>query len=222
MTMTHANRPHPLAKSAVCWIGLLLLLTTAPIVADPGRAESVSQPVQQSPIWIQDPYSGDVVLTMVREPDTSLWNGARITDYEESLKVDADPPLGVLTISKLDIQIPIYNGTDEFNLNRGVGRIKGMARLDGEGHLGISGHRDGIFRGLKDIQQGDEILIQSTQGVKRYAVDDITIVPKSDVSVLAPTDGDQLTIVTCYPFYFVGNAPKRYIVTATPRPPVLD
>ena len=145
-------------------------------------------------------------------------NAARIKEYEDSLKVNAAPPLGILTIRKVNIQVPIYNGTDEFNLNRGAGRIKGMAKMDEVGNLGISGHRDGIFRGLKDIQMGDDILIQTTRGVKKFAVSSINIVPKDDISVLAPTTEKTLTLVTCYPFYFVGHAPKRYIVKATPNP----
>ena len=167
------------------------------------------------PLWIQDPWTGKNTLTQVGEPDTSLWNAKRITDYEESLEVDSAPPLGILTIDKLDIRVPIYNGTSELSLNKGAGRIKGMARMDEDGNLGISGHRDGYFRVLKDIQVGDEIEVQSTTGVQAYQVSSIDIVPKSDVSVLVKSDEKMLTLVTCYPFYFVGNAPKRYIVKAS-------
>lgn len=174
-----------------------------------------SQPAGATPVWIQDPYTGDNVLTHISEPDTSLWNATRITDYEESLKVNSAPPLGIFTIDKLNIRVPIYNGTSEFYLNKGVGRIKGMAKMDEVGNLGISGHRDGFFRVLKDIKLGDDIEILTTQGIEQYEVSSITIIPKSDISILAPTTDKTLTIVTCYPFYFVGNAPKRYIVKAT-------
>jgi sortase A len=167
-----------------------------------------------TPIWIQDPYTSDSVLTYVGEHDTSLWNATRITDYQDSLKVKATPPLGIFTIKKLNLQVPIYNGTSEYYLNRGLGRIKGMAKMDETGNLGISGHRDGFFRVLKDIEVGDDIEIQTTRGVESYAVTSITIIPKSDISILAPTTDKTLTIVTCYPFYFVGHAPERYIVKA--------
>ena len=167
-------------------------------------------------IWIQDPYTGDSVLTMVRAPDQSLWNAARIEDYEKSLEAEFPPPLGVLTIESLNIQVPIWNGTDDLTLDRGAGRIKGMARMNEDGNLGISGHRDGYFRAIKDIALGDDILIQTPRGVEKYEVSNIRIVPKSDVSVLAPTTEKTLTIVTCYPFYYVGHAPKRMIVTALP------
>jgi LPXTG-site transpeptidase (sortase) family protein len=201
---------------------IALLMVFAQINADTGQQQDASpaepQQVRQTAIWIQDPYTSDSVLTWVGEPDQSLWNGQRITDYEDSLKVDTAPPLGILTIRSLNIQVPIYNGTDEFILDRGAGRIRGMARMDEVGNLGISGHRDGFFRALKDIQVGEDILIQTTRGVKKYAVSSIDIVPKEDISVLAPTTEQTLTLITCYPFYFVGHAPKRYIVTALPNP----
>jgi len=183
----------------------------------PADGKISPQSPELTPVWIQDPYTSENVLTSIAEPDQSLWNATRVTDYEESLKVKAEPPLGIFTIKTLNIQVPIYNGTDEFYLNRGLGRIKGMAKMDEIGNLGISGHRDGFFRALKDIQLGDDIEIQTTRGVESYAVTSITIIPKNDISILAPTTDKTLTIVTCYPFYFVGHAPKRYIVKATAK-----
>ena len=201
-------------KSGRLHLGCLLAGIVLLMLSTPSRADRQ--------LWIQDPYTSDSVLTSVRDPDTSLWNAAQIDHYEESLKVDTAPPLGILTIDKLNIQVPIYNGTEKFILNRGAGRIKGMAKMDEEANLGISAHRDGFFRGLKDIEVGDDIEIQTTRGVEKYAVTAINIVPKSDVSVLAPKTEKTLTLVTCYPFYFVGNAPKRYIVTALPKSPGYD
>ena len=92
--------------------------------------------------------------------------------------------------------------------------------MDGLGNLGISAHRDSFFRGLKDIELGDEVLVQTTRGVDRYAVADIRIVDKHDHSVLEETEDKRLTLVTCYPFYYAGHAPKRFIVTALPAPPI--
>ena len=211
MKIQSLNIKHGWRQAVLFLSGIALLLVFIQIRA------GESQQTSQFPIWIQDPYTSDSVLTYVDEPDYSLWNATRITDYEESLEVDTAPPLGILTIEKLNIQVPIYNGTDEFILDRGAGRIKGMAKMDEAGNLGISGHRDGFFRGLKDIEVGDDILIQTTRGVEKYAVSSITIVPKEDVSVLAPTTEKTLTLITCYPFYFVGHAPKRLIVTAKPK-----
>lgn len=146
------------------------------------------------------------------EPDYSLWSKKRIDDYHTSLKQRDDAPLGILRIEKLDLKVPVYNGTDEINLNRGAGRIKGTARVDSPGNLGIAAHRDGFFRGLKDIEIGDSINMLTHQGTTEFVVSSITIVDPKDISVLAPTDDPTITLVTCYPFYFVGHAPKRYIV----------
>jgi sortase A len=146
------------------------------------------------------------------EPDYSQWSEKRISDYHAGNAQRDDPPLAVLSIDKLGLKVPVYDGTDEINLNRGAGRIRGTARIDARGNLGIAGHRDGFFRGLKDIEIGDNIGMLTYEGNKQFIVSSITIVDPSDVSVLAPTENPTITLVTCYPFYYVGNAPKRYIV----------
>lgn len=158
---------------------------------------------------------GAVLDARIAAPDQALWTEKRIREYEASLKVEAAPPLAVITIDTLGIEVPVYDGADDFNLNRGVARIRGTARVDGAGNLGIAGHRDGFFRGLKDIAVGDTIDLLTAGGEVRYRVASIDIVDPTDVSVLAPTEAPTLTLVTCYPFYYVGDAPKRYIVKAT-------
>ena len=146
------------------------------------------------------------------EPDYALWSSKRINDYHAGNAERDDPPLAIVSIDKLDLKVPVYDSTDEINLNRGAGRIKGTARIDTPGNLGIAGHRDGFFRALKDIEVGDSIDMLTFNGNTEFVVSSITIVDPTDVSVLAPTDASTITLVTCYPFYFVGHAPKRYIV----------
>ena len=146
------------------------------------------------------------------EPDYSLWSDKRVNDYHASNLQREDAPLAVLSISKLDLKVPVYNSTDEINLNRGAGRIKGTAKIGSPGNLGIAAHRDGFFRVLKDIELGDSIEMLTHQGKTEFVVSSITIVDPTDVSVLAATEDSTITLVTCYPFYFVGHAPKRYIV----------
>jgi len=163
----------------------------------------------------ENPLAGASTLWEVTRPNQELWAAKRIAEYEESLKVEAGPPLAVLSIGKLDIQVPVYNGADDFNLNRGVGRIKGTAPIDAVGNLGIAGHRDGFFRGLKDIAVGDRIDLQTPGGTVAYSVSSILIVGPDDVSVLDPTREQTLTLVTCYPFFYVGHAPMRFIVKAS-------
>jgi len=102
----------------------------------------------------------------------------------------------------------------DLTLNRGVGRILGTAQIGRPGNLGIAGHRDGFFRGLKDIGPGDYIEILRPGGTDRYAVSQVQIVTPADTYVLNSVPKPTLTLVTCFPFYYVGSAPKRYVVTA--------
>lgn len=145
-------------------------------------------------------------------PDQALWSAPRIAAYRASARVARDVPLGVLTIPSVKLEAPIFEGTAELTLNRGIGRIEGTAGVGASGNLGLAGHRDGYFRVLKDVQVGDTIDVQQLTSTTRYRVTDIFIVAPTDVHVLAATDTATLTLVTCYPFYFIGEAPQRYIV----------
>lgn len=147
--------------------------------------------------------------------DFSLWAEKRIQAYRDSLLSKTDPPLAVLGIAKLRIRVPVFDGTDDLTLNRGVGRIIGTAKPGSPGNIGIAGHRDGFFRGLKDISVGDEVDLAMTNEKATYIVDQIEIVSPDDVQVLHPRSAPSLTLVTCYPFYFVGDAPKRFVVHAS-------
>jgi sortase A len=144
----------------------------------------------------------------------ALWDRKRVQEYLSSANLIASRPLAVLRIPKIELEVPVYNDTDDLTLNRGVGRIIGTAQVGGRGNLGIAGHRDGFFRGLKDLAVGDEIYIDRTGQTDTYAVESIEIVSPTDVSVLKATQLPSITLVTCYPFYYVGSAPQRYIVHA--------
>jgi sortase A len=99
-------------------------------------------------------------------------------------------------------------------LRLGAGHIESTPLPGEAGNSGIAGHRDTFFRELKDIQSNDEIQIQTATGLFRYEVDWVRVVTPDDISVLAPSTDSVLTLVTCYPFYFVGPAPKRFVVRA--------
>jgi len=147
--------------------------------------------------------------------DTSLWAEGRIEEYRESLLHDFGVPMAVMRIRKLEIEVPVLPGTDDLTLNRGVGWIEGTAAPGTDGNCAVAGHRDGFFRRLQDIELGDEIEVETLEGSRTYVVDDLTIVDPSNVSVLAERDLPSVTLVTCYPFYFVGSAPQRFIVRAS-------
>jgi sortase A len=154
-------------------------------------------------------------LSALGEPDTSLWNAGRVTDYQASLKADLPPVLGVLEVPSVGLKVPVYSTNTELVMDRGAGVIDGMAYPHEPGNIGISGHRDGYFRVLKDVQVGDPIILQSLEGPKHFRINATRIVPIKDKTLLRDTDEQTVTLVTCYPFYFVGHAPKRFIVTAS-------
>jgi sortase A len=147
-------------------------------------------------------------------PDQSLWAAARVRDYQAAQR-EPMKAVAVLTIPSLKLEVPVFEGDDEISLNRGAGLVAGMGTPDAGGNVGIAGHRDGYFRVLKDIKVGDFIEVRTRIKLHRYRVSSIDIVDKTDKRLLADTDEPGVTLVTCYPFYYLGNAPQRYIVAAT-------
>lgn len=147
--------------------------------------------------------------------DFTLWNPKRVVAYKESLSAKTDLPIAILRIPKINLEVPVFNDTDDLTLNRGVGRILGTAQIGQPGNLGIAGHRDGFFRGLMDVGRDDSVELIQPGRTDQYVITEIRIVNPDDVSVLAPTPTPTLTLVTCFPFYFVGHAPQRYVVMAS-------
>ena len=155
-----------------------------------------------------------------RKPDSlgvnlSLWSAPRIDAYKRTLARHFQPALAVLRVQKIKLEVPVLEGTDDLTLNRGAGWIRGTARPEDFGNVGIAGHRDGFFRGLKDLKMGDTMDLVTRGRTDTYVVDDIRIVNPDDVSVLRQGGARSLTLVTCYPFYLVGSAPQRYVLHAS-------
>ena len=155
-----------------------------------------------------------VAAQQVAEPDLSLWDEERIHAWRRSLDAPAAAPLGVLRIPKIRLEVAVLPGTDDFTLNRAVGHIEDTATPGTDGNAGIAGHRDGFFRGLKDVGPDDAIELETLGKKEIYRVERTWIVLPEDVSVLDPTPKRSITLVTCYPFYHVGPAPQRFIVRA--------
>jgi sortase A len=156
-------------------------------------------------------------MPVLPDPDRSLWSAQRIRAYDAGNA--RTTPLGVLRIPSINLAVPIYEGTADSALDRGAGRIEGTAQLDEPGNVGIAAHRDGFFRGLKDIDIGSELTLQTPRGDRRYRVTRLLVTDPADVSVIGRTPTAMVTLVTCYPFYFVGSAPQRFIVRAEPIAP---
>jgi sortase A len=122
--------------------------------------------------------------------------------------------IGRIDVSRLGISVMVMEGTTARTLRRAAGHIPGTALPGQPGNVGISAHRDTFFRPLRNVEPNDVITLTTLAGEYRYHVLSTRIVSPSDVSVLDPGDGETLTLVTCYPFYFVGPAPNRFVVKA--------
>ena len=147
-------------------------------------------------------------------PELTLWSPQRIAAWQNTLTLPREEPLAVLHIPSVRLQVPVLEGTSDLILDRGAGHVEETAMPGAPGNSGIAGHRDGFFRGLKDVKLGDAIELETLQGTQTYRIARTWIVSPDDVSVLDPTPEQAITLVTCYPFYFVGSAPQRYIIRA--------
>lgn len=152
-----------------------------------------------------------------RKKNNDSWPVAQLKNYAHSFAQRTTPPLAVLRIAKLNLEVPVLEGTDDITLNRGVGHIRGTAFPGQQGNVGIAGHRDSFFRELREISRGDTIELVTLSNSRFYVVDQIAITTPDNVSALEPRPKPSLTLVTCYPFNYIGNAPKRYIVAASLR-----
>lgn len=122
--------------------------------------------------------------------------------------------IGRVEVPRLHLSAMVEEGTDEGTLGRAVGHVPGTALPGAAGNVAIAGHRDSFFRALKDLRRNDEINFETLDGSFRYTVEEMSVVGPSDTSVLKPTEDKTLTIVTCFPFNYIGPAPRRFIVRA--------
>jgi sortase A len=161
---------------------------------------------------------GSAINAFAREagsPDQSSWSPERIREFAATQQSVTSRPLALLHIPSLQLTVPLYETATELHLNRGVGLIEHMAQPGEGGNLGIAGHRDGFFRALKDIARGDLIEVQTHRRIYQYRVVTTQIVAAADTTLLADTAEPTVTLVTCYPFYYLGHAPQRFVVRAS-------
>ena len=147
-------------------------------------------------------------------PLSSVTEAGRAQWESPDVKTLAGVPLGRLEISSIGLAAVIMEGIDGKTLGVAVGHIPGTPLPGQLGNVGLAAHRDTFFRGLRKVHKGDEITLVTLHGSYRYRVDSTRVVKADDISVLAATTVDNLTLITCYPFYFVGNAPERFIVSS--------
>ena len=131
--------------------------------------------------------------------------------------------VGRIEIPRISVSAVVREGADDKTLKRAAGHVPYTALPGEHGNVGIAAHRDSFFRNLRNVREGDLIRMETTWGLYEYQVESLTIVKPENVEVLDPTPAPSLTLVTCYPFNYVGSAPKRFIVRARQvNPPVED
>jgi LPXTG-site transpeptidase (sortase) family protein len=173
-------------------------------------------------------FTGVFLLSMY----AGWWAGAKLFQYEHGalfdrqLKEESPAPnspgsnpenlelTGRVEIERLGLDALIQEGTDEATLSRAVGHIPGTSVPWNGGNVALAAHRDTFFRGLGDLEPGDRIRLTTLRGSFEYEVDSTKVVSPASVDVLAATGQPQLTLVTCWPFHYIGPAPMRYIVRA--------
>jgi sortase A len=171
-------------------------------------------------------FAADEIAWLIRGAKTGALAQENAETQEPIPSAKAPLPdrlIGRMRIPRLRVAVMVREGADEHTLRRAVGHIPGTGLPGTTGNVALAGHRDSFFRELRNIRKDDKIELQTGQDTYRYAVRSVEVVSPKDVQVLKASGGETLTLVTCYPFSYVGSAPKRFIVRAarvgtSPRP----
>ncbi len=143
------------------------------------------------------------------------WSVKRIAAWRDTFDDNGPEAFAMLSVPSAGINVPIFEGASERNLNAGAAWIEGTDKPGFDfGNTGIAGHRDGFFRGLQKVKIGEPLTINANGEELSYIISDISIVDPGNIDTLLPQQNEVVTLVTCYPFYFVGHAPQRYVVQA--------
>jgi LPXTG-site transpeptidase (sortase) family protein len=146
--------------------------------------------------------------------DIATWSAQRLRAFAR-LRAAFDPPVAaVLVLPRQEVRIPVFAGVDEVSMTLGAGHLPETAPLDGQGNIALTAHRDGPFRVLRDTAIGDPVVLRLNGRERRFTVIRQSVVGPDRVDVLDSTLATTLTLITCYPFYFVGSAPQRYVLQA--------
>jgi len=199
MAMTEQDRFTRQSRRFLHWTRLLLMLTGVLALAYVGLTLLNARSFQNAASQTLDKQIHTVGLRPIIQARKIVKEGDVV---------------GRIEIPRIGMSVMVLQGTTARTLRLGAGHIEGTALPGEAGNVGIAGHRDTFFRGLKDIHRDDEILLQTVDGIARYKVDWIQITAPGDGGIVSPTTESGLTLVTCYPFHYIGAAPERYVVHA--------
>jgi sortase A len=203
------GKPHKKSKMGIL-IGIPLLLFISGIaLVSIGTYNYFKYAYYISRIFIQEDFKPD---SSVKLQGNKKASEEKTTETKKITFPSLGDKFGDLIIETGGINVPVIHGDSEKDLLAGVGHYAG-SRYPGEGsNIVLAGHRNSVFKGLKDVKKGDKIKFNTTYGNYVYQVSEFKIINGGDKSIVQPTDTEKLTIYTCYPFNYVGNAPKRYVV----------
>ena len=166
--------------------------------------QAVAEPAAPAPAPLPPPRE----LTWSGKVDMTLWSQVRVRTYKAALMQEPPRALAILRIPRIKLEVPVYDGTTDAVLDLAAGRIEDTALPGTAGNVGIAAHRDGFFRVLKDIKEGDALVLDTPAATEHYRVEWIRITIPEDVSVIDPTPGPAVTLVGCYPFYYSARPPS--------------
>ena len=157
-------------------------------------------------------YQEGIVRVFDRERDRK--SSSAISEMSQAPVPEPGDLVGKLEIPRIGISVIVVEGVDRTELEHAAGHIPGTALPGQPGNIGIAAHRDTFFQPLAAIRPGDTMTVGTIEGMYRYRVTSTQVVRPQDISVLYPIGWDTLTLVTCYPFHYIGAAPERFIVHA--------
>lgn len=165
-------------------------------------------------IWSQSNYSVKATPSRIYKPTIKIAKKKTSNKKLYPVYQKGGDDIGILTMQSLNQKLPIVQGTGENELKKGVGHFTQSVLPGEKDNCVLSGHRDTVFSKIGKLKIGDQLIVQTAAGIFTYEVKDTRIVDKDDKTVIVPTSQAVLTLTTCYPFNFIGNAPERYIVSA--------
>ena len=204
------RKPETRASRAIRWVEAFLLGVSLGALSI--WAASILIPAALD-FWATRDFNQEV-----RDREASPSPGTPARPYSHSPAPRLAPELGAvvgrLSIPRLNLTAMVREGDRERTLSLALGHIPGTALPGQTGNVGVAGHRDAIFRGLREVHKDDLIHFETLSGNYFYQVEETEIVKPEQVSVLQASEHPELTLVTCYPFYYIGSAPERFIVKA--------
>ncbi len=196
--------------AGICLITVNLYHFTRSAYAEANYAAKFSSAAEQSQLELFG--STEEITSSATTTPTPLTRSTRTALYDK--QPGAGDLFGELSIPKINAVYPIYEGTDENELDLGVGHYTDSVLPGENDNCVLSGHRNTVFKELGEVKEGDSLIVATSAGTFEYVVQKVRIVDKDDRTVIVPKPQATLTISTCYPFVYTGSAPQRYILVA--------